>query len=361
MAKEQEKRFIKIKEEYVAITGGFNEAAVLEQMIQWYRATIKKDSENRQLAEKMMKLGTTEAAEKILNQIRDGWFYKSATDLSNDMMGFKKSRAVKDILNNLVDQGFLLADSNRNKAKFDKTTHYKVNMDRVQYECQKLGFSVDGYMNFNDEEMQDLANKYEEAPKGETAELQKMQMDENTQNPRHVPFAFFANGRAKNANGRAKNANLYHLIQSSYTNHLIQDQNLNPKPNQSETDKKMDTLWDLDIPKGLKIKVKNKILDDTWKDLTFKDLEALEDAYHYQIRKGYVDPECGHTDMDSLNDQEFTKTIVKLLDTVTVKEIRNIRGLIKEWVEQAFCYKREEQQETPYIGGKLPSNNWLID
>lgn len=137
------------------------------------------------------------------------------------------------------------------------------------------------------------------------------------------------------------------------------DNKENPNPNHKESENDIyNVLWELDIPQTLKIKIKNKIVDKRI-HLSIEQLEQIEDAYHYQISKGFIDPECAHDDIEALNDRDFTKTIIKML--MKVENIENMRGLIKEWVEQAYSYKRNQFYVSDFSGGSGNSifYDWL--
>lgn len=134
--------------------------------------------------------------------------------------------------------------------------------------------------------------------------------------------------------------------------------NKNPNPNPLDSNV-YDTLWNSDIPSALKIRIKNLLISNTI-SLTEEQVLLIDDAYHYQISKGYIDPECLQNETHAINDREFTDTIVAMLKTV--KDIRNMRGLIKEWVELAFSYKNDQNYEFNVTGEfkpTIPFYDWL--
>lgn len=117
--------------------------------------------------------------------------------------------------------------------------------------------------------------------------------------------------------------------------------------NLNDTDKNLnlnlidiyDLLWETKIPNNLKSRIKIMIVNKQI-SLTANQLLELEDAYFYQIKKEYIIPDCDFNYSGALNDIEFSNTIVKMLETV--KDIRNIKGLIQEWVQLAFEHKLEQ-------------------
>ena len=114
------------------------------------------------------------------------------------------------------------------------------------------------------------------------------------------------------------------------------EKNLNPNPNEVDINKIVDAAK---IPDSLKNRIKFKIGYNFF-SLSPNQIFEIEEAYAYQIQKNYVIPDCDFDYSGALNDVEFAKTVVKMLETV--KKIDNMRGLIKEWVMLAFEYKNEQ-------------------
>ncbi|UDY80728.1 dNA replication protein [Geobacillus phage GR1] len=130
--------------------------------------------------------------------------------------------------------------------------------------------------------------------------------------------------------------------------------NLNPKPVDI-----YEILWDCDIPQELKNRIKVMIVNKQI-SLNSSQILEIEDAYKYQISKGFIIPNCSMEDSDGINDYEFSNTVVKML--ARVRDIKNMRGLIKEWVEQAFAYKKEQFYVFDYSSTtKSVLYDWLND
>jgi DNA-binding PadR family transcriptional regulator len=116
-------------------------------------------------------------------------------------------------------------------------------------------------------------------------------------------------------------------------------------------------LWDTDLPMTLKQRIKIMIRNNEI-NLQPNQLLEIEDAYKYQISKGFIIPDCSLDDIEAINDFEFTNTICKML--TTVKNIYNMRGMIKEWVEQAYTYKKDQYATVSFGTIKNPVfYNWL--
>ncbi|MGA5691491.1 hypothetical protein [Cytobacillus pseudoceanisediminis] len=133
------------------------------------------------------------------------------------------------------------------------------------------------------------------------------------------------------------------------SNKTNSNKNLNPNHNHQEIDL-YELLWDTQLPQSLKNKI--KVMLSTKKiSLTSDQIIDIEGAYIYQQQKGYITPDCDYDDTSALNDLQFTQTVGKMLETV--EDIRNIKGLIKEWVEKAFTYKKDQY----YVSDLADNNN----
>lgn len=139
------------------------------------------------------------------------------------------------------------------------------------------------------------------------------------------------------------------------TDSIDTDKNLNPNPKEENI---YGLLWDTKIPSRLKIRIKI-LLQNQSINLSPEQILLIEDAYLYQIRKGYIVPDCVADDTAALNDYEFSATIEKMLKTV--KKIDNMRGLIKSWVKTAHDYKCCEQYFGNQVDPELPFYDWLND
>lgn len=107
-------------------------------------------------------------------------------------------------------------------------------------------------------------------------------------------------------------------------------ENLNLNPNTDIINKLVD---ETELPDSLKNRIKFKMAYKMF-SLTPDQIFLIEDAYAYQIQKSYVIPDCDIEFTGALNDREFSTTVIKMLETV--KDIKNMRGLIQEWVQLAF-------------------------
>ncbi|MEC0238227.1 hypothetical protein P4H71_28335, partial [Paenibacillus kribbensis] len=145
---EQQPRKLKrctIKEEYVELTGDAVSAAIMNQMIFWQEVINKSDSEKIAEIEVLEQIGDHNKANKLRTQLRDGWFWKSAQNLSDEIM-FSTRATVDRKLKALVDNGLIESQKNPDpKKKFDHTNHYRINLAAIQRKLEALGFSLEGY------------------------------------------------------------------------------------------------------------------------------------------------------------------------------------------------------------------------
>ena len=134
-------------------------------------------------------------------------------------------------------------------------------------------------------------------------------------------FGKFQNG-TQVINNLNNNSNNNNNINNLNHNHSVVD--------------KYNVLWETKIPHDLKIKIKIMMADNII-NLSASQIQNIEDAYFYQINKGFVVPDCSNEDGTAINDYEFSLAISKMLNKV--KDIDNMNGLIQKWVSNAFDYK----------------------
>ncbi|MEK4114559.1 hypothetical protein MHH92_30425 [Paenibacillus sp. FSL M7-1414] len=181
MSEQQPRKLLRctIKEEYVELTGDAVSAALLNQMIFWQEVINKSDSEKLAEIEVLERIGDHDKANKMRSQLRGGWFWKSAQELSDEIM-FSTRPTVARKLKALVDNGIIESRKN-DKKKFDHTNHYRVNLSFIQRELDKLGFSLEGYTLSRPSQNEDLPIAQNEQSK----ETPKVPIAQNEQSKVH--------------------------------------------------------------------------------------------------------------------------------------------------------------------------------
>ena len=128
-----------IKEELVALTGDFRPAIILNQFIYWIERM--KDTDKYILEEK--ERASKEQLEVSIDE-SNGWIYKTAEELNEELMVGMSKATIGKYINQLVEAGYL-AKRNNPKYKWDKTLQYRVDLVKVQKDLAKLGYALEGY------------------------------------------------------------------------------------------------------------------------------------------------------------------------------------------------------------------------
>jgi len=129
---------IKIYEEYVILTGSFEKAAILGQMIYWservkdFDVFIEEENKRRELHGK----------EPI--ELQHGWIYKSAKQLSEETMLYKDHKTIRRYLQEFIKKGWLSERNNPN-YKWDKTKQYRVNLNQIAEDLEAHGLTLPSY------------------------------------------------------------------------------------------------------------------------------------------------------------------------------------------------------------------------
>lgn len=124
-----------IKEELVALTGHYVRAVILNQFIYWSERTKDFD----QFIDEERKRDSD-----IALDFTKGWVYKTAEDLSDELMLGMSVSTIRRYLGKLV-KSRLLDERNNPKHKWDRTLQYRPNMVKIQTDLFYLGYALEGY------------------------------------------------------------------------------------------------------------------------------------------------------------------------------------------------------------------------
>ena len=128
-----------IKEELVELTGDFRPALILNQFIYWSERMY--DADKYIMEQKVRAL-----KEDLVVNIDEskGWIYKTAEELSEEIMTGMSKSTVGRYIKQLVEKGYLIQRRNP-KYKWDKTYQYRVNLYKIQLDLGKMGYVLEGY------------------------------------------------------------------------------------------------------------------------------------------------------------------------------------------------------------------------
>lgn len=130
-----------LREEYLSITDGWQSAVILNHFIFLLKRT-------RSFHAYLVELKSILPDENVLDAdttgISSGWFYKSARQLSQELMfGWSPSTTLKYV-NKLVESNLVERRRNPN-FNWDKTYQYRPNIPVIQSRLAEHGFVLDGF------------------------------------------------------------------------------------------------------------------------------------------------------------------------------------------------------------------------
>lgn len=128
-------RAVVIREEYVALTHNPLMAAVLNQLVYWSQRVSNFD---RFIEEEQ------DNAAKGCHSSKHGWFYKTAQELLDETMLRASLATIRRYISNLVHKGWIQTRSNP-KNEWDKTTQYRVNLNKLNSDLHKQGYTLPGF------------------------------------------------------------------------------------------------------------------------------------------------------------------------------------------------------------------------
>jgi len=135
-----------IKEEFVTLTGDFKQAIVLNQFIYWSERV--KDSKRFMEEEvehgRKFADGSVENPQDISESLSNGWIYKTAEEMIEEVMLTVSKTTMQRIIDSLVEKEWINRRRNP-KYQWDKTYQYRVNLNKIQTDLFALGFALEGY------------------------------------------------------------------------------------------------------------------------------------------------------------------------------------------------------------------------
>lgn len=129
-----------IREEYVAITGDMVEAVMLNQFIYWTERMWEFDKLILDEAARC----EAHAIEQDQTDLTNGWIWKKAVELGEEICSTDSEATINRKLNKLVEKGFL--ERRRSpKYKWDKTYQYRVDIKNIIIALHSEGYVFADY------------------------------------------------------------------------------------------------------------------------------------------------------------------------------------------------------------------------
>lgn len=178
MSEIKREKTVVLRESLFAITGSQTEAIMLNQFLYWSQRMEDFDkyiSEENERASRYL----PDAEQKELSE---GWIYKKATELKDEIMSEDSEKTINRYILNLVEKGFI--DRRRNpKLTWDRTYQYRVNLKNVALALYDKGYYLQGYR-YN------IENLIFDKKASEALKMDKRQNDASIQTEENDGFSF---------------------------------------------------------------------------------------------------------------------------------------------------------------------------
>lgn len=122
-----------LRRDLLSITGNYKEAIVLNQLLYW---TKRVKDFSKWMKEEKERIGKEENNEPALCY---GWIYKSADELSDEVMISQSRMTISRILLRLLNKGFISRRRNP-RHKVDKIMQYRVDVNVINLTLNKNGY-----------------------------------------------------------------------------------------------------------------------------------------------------------------------------------------------------------------------------
>ena len=127
-----------IKEEFVAITGNFVDAIILNQFIYWTERVKDFD----EYIEQENKRAVREGLET--HELTGGWIYKTSEELADETMLNLTTASMRKHITTLKSKGFIIERENP-RYKWDRTKQYRVDLVKITEELGKAEYYLSDY------------------------------------------------------------------------------------------------------------------------------------------------------------------------------------------------------------------------
>lgn len=127
-----------IREDLLAITGDFRKAIILNQFIYWSERVSDADK----FIEKENEIAKSNGKEE--RDLFYGWIYKTAEELSEEVMLGLSASQIRRYINDLVDLKYISKRTNPN-YKWDRTLQYRVNLVNIAKSLKEKGYPLSDY------------------------------------------------------------------------------------------------------------------------------------------------------------------------------------------------------------------------
>lgn len=154
MTRPRRLRVALVKEELFVLTGNALSARILHQMLYWTERIKDVDALIKEEMERSRTAGSTPVDFPLSN----GWIYKKADELKEEVLADESEATVRRRLQELVKAGWLHERTNP-EHRWDKTLQYRLNFIKLVKDLHQIGYRLDGYT-YSDE----LTNLQDESP-----------------------------------------------------------------------------------------------------------------------------------------------------------------------------------------------------
>ena len=200
-----------IKEELVELTGDYRPALILNQFIYWIERMYDADKYILEEKERALK----EDMEINISESK-GWVYKTAEELSEELMTGMSKSTIGRYIKQLVEKGYLHQRRNP-KYKWDKTMQYRVDLYKVQLDLGKLGYALEGYKLLPNIKIIEEVELAEDLTENEVEVIEEEKNNENKEAPT------FAEVEASQNLKKSIDDTIIHENEEKYTSNLEKD------------------------------------------------------------------------------------------------------------------------------------------
>jgi DnaD/phage-associated family protein len=148
-AQEQEEyteKYFVLREGMIRLAGGFVQAALLTSLLGWTRHWLKTDNEIYQEIKAAAEAGDIQKIRRLKSQIRQGWFWKSYREMSEELLGMVSVKTCQRYVEKFEEKGLISSKDPEEHTTY-RAKWYKADIQKIKESLEEMGYQLDYYKN----------------------------------------------------------------------------------------------------------------------------------------------------------------------------------------------------------------------
>lgn len=219
-----EKYFI-LREGMIKLAGGFTQAALLSSLMGWTQHWLTQDNEVYKQIQKAATLGDLKKVKRLKAQIRQGWFWKSYREMSEELLKEVSPKTCERYVEKFEEKGLISSRDPEEKATY-RAKWYKANIDAIRAALNEMGYQLDYFKDLKNSTRQNDKSPITSIPTSDQSQPQQNGIGQNDEcgntefdskkTAKSMPLRIRQNDESSRQNDESPRQIDEHLLYSSF-------------------------------------------------------------------------------------------------------------------------------------------------